>query len=172
MGIDWTAPVGGIAELLACVPGLTANTVAQWQHRDRLGRRGKGRGKAVTYHAEDVLEIATRFEVSRLGLLPQYGAEIWAAVRGVMLTRQHPVEGAPTDQAIIFAREPGGQVKFRPFYESAPSNHPVHGSGINWPDAPDTFMMMRTGRFVDNMAARIAAVVPMTRRDVAGGVTP
>ncbi len=59
--IDWTAPVGGTTELLACVPGLKPNTLAQWQKRQKVSRRGDGRGKATTWHAADVLEVATMF---------------------------------------------------------------------------------------------------------------
>ncbi len=82
-----------------------------------------------------------------------------------MLSRQHP--DGRTDQAIIFCRTPDGHVQFRAFLERAPSDDPVHGSGLNRPDAPRTFMMMRTGRFVDELAERIAAVAPLVVRSVA-----
>jgi hypothetical protein len=165
--IDWMAPIGTVEVLLHCVPGLTANQVAQWQVRDKISRRGAGRGRATVWHAHDALEVACVSEVGRLSILPEHAAEFWAAARGIMLARQYPAPNQPHDEAVILCREQNGRLVFRLFYESAGSNHPTQGSGLNRPDAPRLFVMFRLGRFVDDLAERIAAVAPHVVRRAA-----
>jgi hypothetical protein len=80
-------------------------------------------------------------------------AQTSIAVRG------YPKPGEVLDKVLVFYRETGtGRVCYRDdFKESDPAKT---RAAFDHPDAPDAFLTFRLDRFVDRMAARIAAVAP------------
>ena len=88
--IDWRAAVGGTPALLQCVPGLKAARLRKWMQRDRMTRRGMGTGNKITWHAEDVAEIALRFEVAHLGVLADKDAMLWLSLKSRITARMYP----------------------------------------------------------------------------------
>jgi len=109
--INWDAPVGGSKEMLACIPGLTMVTLHQWQRRDHTVRRGSGQGRAIMWHASDVLEFAARYVVSRFGLLQSKFPFMWPVIRGAMLARQFPTPGDNRDRTHAFWLDAGGRLQ-------------------------------------------------------------
>ncbi len=157
--INWMAPIGGTAEVLACVPGLKANTLAQWQARDKVSRRGAGHGRATTWHAHDVLEIATMHELSRFGVMLDKGIYVWAALRGVMLSRQAASPRALAEPCLLFTLDEKGRAVVRVFDEAADEDS-ANGSALGRADAPTVGLLFRAGRIMESVAARIAIVAP------------
>ncbi len=156
---NWAAPVGGTAELLACIPGLKPDTFRKWQQRDRLTRRGDlGPGHRKVWHAEDVLEAAIAFECSAFPMLQDEPLLARSLAQTGMVVRMYPKPGAVLDRLLVFYREAAsGRICYRDFKES-------DGAAIDLafdsPEAPDVFLMFRVDRFIDRLAERIAAIAP------------
>jgi len=158
MEIDWNAPVGGAAELLACVPGLKPATLAQWQSRDKITRRGAGHGgRATVWHAHDALEVATLCELARLGVLLDNAAYVWSAVRAELIGRQCGTSRRK-EPCALFTLDAAGETVVRIFDEADETGE--DGPELDRPDAPTTFLVLRIGRLKDARAVRIAAVAP------------
>jgi hypothetical protein len=153
--IDWLAPVGGTDALLRCIPGLRADRVRQWQCRDRVVRRGTGTGRAMIWHAEDVLELTLRFEMVRLGALPEKTATVWLLAKARLLARMYPSPQNSAPRVLLLAADPAtGEVVSRWATEGGDDD------GLDRPGAPATLVCIRIDAMIDQVAERIAKVAP------------
>lgn len=116
----WLQVIGGTAELLACVPAVSAKVLEQWQQRGivELHNLGLGRGRRVARVALDVLHIAALAELAGLGVQLGYAHEAW------LIVRERVLLGAPWAGAFI-VRHPGDDfLTVRPFGEGGPDDPP------------------------------------------------
>jgi hypothetical protein len=152
--IDWRAPVGRSAKVLRCIPTLNPETFKKWRQRDKFSRRG-ATPQGTVWHAHDVLEIAAAAEVSGLSMLHSKQYFIWLQVQKRMFAREHPMPRETYDHAFALYLDAIGSLCCREFRESDPS-----GLNLDHPEAPESFVVFRVDRFIDRIAARIAAVAP------------
>lgn len=153
--INWLAPVGGTDALLRCIPGLRADRVRQWQCRDRVVRRGTGTGRAMIWHAEDVLELTLRFEMVRLGALSEMTAKVWLLAKARLAARMYPSPHDRAPNVLLLAADPatGAVVSWW-------ATQGGEDDGLDRPDAPAILICIRIDAMIDQVASRIAAVTP------------
>jgi hypothetical protein len=162
--IDWDAPVGSTSKLLACIPGLKENTLHKWMQRDKLCRRGDGNG-VRTWFGRDVAEVATVYELGRLGILHDKVFTVWMYVQGRLARRTHPGSAPESPVSVLLALDAGGHLVARPVAEDGSDD----GGGMDRPDAPNIFVVFRVDQMLDRLAARIASVAPAAVRRGAKG---
>ena len=149
--LDWTAPIGGTAALLACIPGLSEKTLWAWRDRGHVEPRGRGTGNRLEWTGADVLKLSVRQEFSRLNILPGHAAHIWSYVEEGMI-HWETMPGPLPDRSVILAVEPQtGSLVVRSFLESDEDAADLDHRG-----APPVFVVFRVARFIERVAVRIA----------------
>jgi hypothetical protein len=106
-----------------------------------------------------VLEIATRVELSRLGVLPEHAHLVWRHVQDGMVHHHTLLAGSamPEMAAILCVEPQTGQIVVRLFDEAADEDA-ANGSHLDQPGAPLVFVIFRLSRFIQRTATRIQHV--------------
>lgn len=155
---DFNEPAFSTAALLRCIPGLSHEAFKAWVHRGSVRlSSGKHTGTRAPQHAvhrgSDVLQVATLFELARVGGLLSKAEYIWDVVRGRMLARQYG-SNEPGANTAIFCLDDRGSLVMRMFRDEDGDE----GANLDAPDAPSTFLVFRIDRFIDAMVRRMEAV--------------
>jgi hypothetical protein len=154
--INWLAAVGGTPALLQCVPGLKAARLRKWMQRDRMTRRGAGTGNKIIWHAEDVAEIALRFEVAHLGALADKDAMLWFSLKSRITARMFPsAHDREPKLAFVAVKPASGELLLRWCDETDEAD-----GGFDRDNAPSTVVVIRIDHLLDRVAERIAKVAP------------
>ena len=147
------------AQLLSCVPRLTAQTLRTWTYRGvfvLLDADRVGRGKAQLFSARDVIQAATFHELSRLTLPVAKAAVVRHVVQGRLTARAGPPLGESFNMAAAFCADPAtGELIMRTFREVAGDADPL---GLDDPDAPAAFFVLRMDRLIAQVLRRLDAL--------------
>lgn len=155
MPFDFNAPQFSTATLLRVVGDLSHETYKQWVHRGVVtlssGRGVGARGRQAIHRGTDVVQVACKHEMARIGFMPSKVDFVWGVVRGRMLARQFP---SPVDRGPVTAilhPDEHGQLCGRIYSEASDD------ADLDNPAAPSAFMVYRVDRWLDVMVQRMQA---------------
>jgi hypothetical protein len=159
-GID--TPEFTTHQMLACAPGLAAETYNQWLNRGVVILREEaapGRGRRRLYSPRDVVQIATIWEMVRQGFPPSKARQIWLVTESRLITRTSPAPGEAFDAVLLFCMNPQtGELVLRFDHEGGIASRAEGEDEGDETDVPDVFTLVRVDRFVARVLARMDAI--------------